>query len=381
MIRAAAILMLAALPAVAQEAAAPASGPASDPAAMAEAAAERLADAAAGLSAAEGTGQRVAALTGTVRAYEDGLSALREAVRRAAARERALRADLADDEADLSRLLAVLMSVRGTPERVLIHPDGALPAIRAGIVAADVAPALRDRTAALRSDLDEIAALRRVQDDAVLRLEEGLAGVAEARTALAAAARDRADLPAPVATDEAAMQALVDAADTLQGFATTLAGDDAQGPADPPEARLPLPAPGPVARRFREPDASGLARPGWVLALPPRTLVTAPADATMRYAGPLLDDAAVAILELAPGRLLVLSGMGEVLAPRGATLAAGDPVGLMGGNDPSSRDVLAAATDGHGQLTSEPLYMELRQGDRPLDPEAWFEPGIEDGEP
>ena len=356
-----------------------------DPARLAEAAAERLADAAVLLSDADGSGRRIAALTETVRAYEAGLSALREAVRRAAARERALSAELAGDEGDLSRLLAVLIGVRDTAApTAILHPDGALPAIRAGILAADMAPALRSETESLRTDLDELRDLRALREQAVARLEEGLSGVAEARTALAAAARSRDDLPAPVATDEAAMQALVDAADTLQAFAATLAGDadpDAATDPDAPEAKLPLPAPGPVARRFREPDAAGLARPGWVLTLPPKTLVTAPADATVRYAGPLLDAAAVTILELAPGRLLVLSGMGETLAPRGATLAAGDPVGLMGGNDPSSRDVLDAATDGHGQLTTEPLYMELRQGDRPLDPDAWFEAAQEDGEP
>ncbi len=52
---------------------------------------------------------------------------------------------------------------------------------------------------------------------------------------------------------------------------------------------LPLPVTATVLHRFNEADAAGIVRPGWVLATGPGALVTAPAAATVRFQGPLLD--------------------------------------------------------------------------------------------
>lgn len=65
-----------------------------DPAADARAAAERLNTAARQLDQAEGARNRVKALTETIHAYEAGLLALREGLRRAAIREEVLTREL-----------------------------------------------------------------------------------------------------------------------------------------------------------------------------------------------------------------------------------------------------------------------------------------------
>ena len=59
----------------------------SDPAALAEAAAARLDQAAQTLAGAEKARDRVKALSETLRAYEDGLEAMREGLRRVSLRE------------------------------------------------------------------------------------------------------------------------------------------------------------------------------------------------------------------------------------------------------------------------------------------------------
>ena len=81
MIRAALISLAFAFPAVAQE----------DPAFIAKRAAGQLEAAQNALFLADRANDRVAALTQTIRAYEHGLTALREGLRRAAIREEALR--------------------------------------------------------------------------------------------------------------------------------------------------------------------------------------------------------------------------------------------------------------------------------------------------
>ena len=73
-----------------------------------EAATLRLADAALQLQAAEGAGDRIAALTSTVQAYEAGLAAMREGLVAAALRERELTAELAEEDAGLAEFLALL---------------------------------------------------------------------------------------------------------------------------------------------------------------------------------------------------------------------------------------------------------------------------------
>jgi septal ring factor EnvC (AmiA/AmiB activator) len=109
-----------------------------------------------------------------------------------------------------------------------------------------------------------------------------------------------------------------------------------------------------------------------VIATEPRALVTTPWPATIRYRGPLLDYGNVMILEPGDGYLLVLAGLDQVYGVQGEVLPAGTPIGLMGGNAPDAQMFLNQATKGGGADRSETLYMELRQGDTPVDPGIWF---------
>ena len=357
--------------------AAPASA-ATDAAGAAQAAAEALGQSAQALAAAKGSRDRVAALSRVVRGYEAGLAAMREGMRQAALRERAIRTDLEHEEGRLSALLGALQSMQTAPETLaLLHPSGPLANARAAMILADVVPALDARAAELRARLAELRDLRAVQAGAGATLQQGLDGAEDARTALSRAISERAPPPDASATDLATMQALVNGADTLQGFAATLAtlggaAGDAGFAAQ--KGTLALPVEGAVLWRFDEPDAAGVRRPGLTMATEPLALVSAPIAATVRYAGPLLDHGTVVILEPEAGWLLVLSGLGESFARQGEVLDPGAPVGTMGGTVPGARDILIETGDGgSGQSLSETLYIELRQGETPVDPAPWFD--------
>jgi septal ring factor EnvC (AmiA/AmiB activator) len=106
-----------------------------DPVATARHAADLLQAAAADLAEAERARDRVAALTRTVRAYEEGLVALREGLRRAAVRERALRLQFEARRSELARLLGVLQTLERAPAPLLmIHPSGPLGSARSGMI-------------------------------------------------------------------------------------------------------------------------------------------------------------------------------------------------------------------------------------------------------
>ncbi len=350
-----------------------------DAANAARAAADRLADAAIRLDEAEGARNRVKALTETVHAFESGLEAMRDGLRRAAIREEVLSRELQSREDEISKLLGVLQSMGSAPSPVLLlHPSGPVGTARSGMILAEVTPALNVRVAELRDKLQEVSVLRALQQSAADRLQEGLDGAQAARTALSQAIADRTDLPQRFTEDPVKTALLIASTETLEGFASGLSQittDEAQsGLPDIMDRKgeLPLPVTGRILRRAGEADAAGITRPGVVMATRPRALVSTPTAATLRYSGPLLDYGNVIILEPQAGILLVLAGLDVVYGQAGQVLPAGSPVGLMGGIDPDPGALLPR--DGQETATgqTETLYIEVRQDNTSVDPSAWF---------
>ncbi len=314
---------------------------AADPAAPeAQAAAAELREAVAALSAAEGSRERVSALTRTIRAYERGFGALRDALRRATAREAEIEASFAARRERIGALLgAMAMMERGAEPLLLLHPDGPIGTARSGMILASVTPALQAEAETLRAELDELRRVRELQAEVAETLQRGLDAAQAARTALAQAIQDRTDLPRRFLDDPEELKALVASADSLDSFAAGLfrmetdigapMGDFAGA-----KGTLPLPVQGTLLRRAGEADAAGIRRPGLLIATRPGALVTLPWPATVRYRGPLLDYGNVMIAEPASGYLLVLAGLASVFGETGDVLDAGAPVGLMGGIAP-----------------------------------------------
>jgi septal ring factor EnvC (AmiA/AmiB activator) len=351
----------------------------SETAAAALAAKERLEMAGALMSGASESSDQIAALTETVRAYEDGLVALRDSLRRVAIEEQALRGALEERSDEVARLLGVLqMMDPETAPLLLLHPSGALGTARAGMILSDVTPALQSEVLDLRARLTALAELEAVQDSAAAVLAQGLDGAQEARASLAEAVSNRTDLPRRYSEDPAATALLVSSAETLAAFAAGLTEDPAadlspQGStADAVRGGLVLPVQGTVLRRAGEADAAGVVRPGIVIAARPRALVVAPATATIRFRGALLDYGNVIILEPAPDVLIVLAGLAEVFGETGQVIPAGSPIGLMGGAVAAVDEILTETAVSGGGAQSETLYLEVRDGQGPVDPADWF---------
>ena len=341
----------------------------------ARAAAVRLEQATRQLDEAQSARDRVRALTETVAAFEDGLEAMRDGLRRASLREARL----------VAQLLGVLLSMGDRPSpTMLLHPAGPVGTARSGMILTDVTPALSARADELRTRLSEITTLRILQQNAVETLQNGLNGVQEARTALSQAVADRTDLPRRFTEDPVRTAILIASTETLEGFASGLSEMTTdEDRADLPDisnlrGTLPLPVQGQILRRAGEADSAGITRPGLLVATRPRALVTAPTAATIRYRGPLLDYGNVMILEPQAGTLFVLAGLDVVYGGIGEVIPAGSPIGLMGGQDAEIGEILANSGNGTGTGRPETLYIEVRQDDAPVDPEAWFATREED---
>ena len=175
--------------------------------------------------------------------------------------------------------------------------------------------------------------------------------------------------------------AAVRGSDTLTALVAALAGpgtDAAGGQA----GGLVRPVPGRILLGFNEPDGGGVRRPGIVVGAPALSLVAAPAAGTVRYAGPFLDFGYVVVLETDAGEprgalVVVLAGLAQLNVVTGAAVGQGDLLGLLGGRNLTVEEyvMLPHAETGAGAL--ETLYIEVRHGRGPVDPEPWF--GDENG--
>lgn len=353
---------------------------AEDPAVAARQAMGLLEQATQSLEAAESARDRVRALTQTVQAYEAGLGAMRDGLRRAATRQTQLKRSLEASEGEIAQLLGVLQTIETSPPPVLmLHPSGPLGSARSGMMLADVTPALNARVQAVRDDLNEVKTLRLLQQTAADILEDGLSGVQQARAALSKAIADRKPLPRRFIEDPVRTAILISSVETLDGFASGLsqigtdAIPDSSADVSGQKGAMELPVQGLILHRANEADAAGIKRAGILVATRPRALVTTPTAATIRYQGPLLDLGNVVILEPQRDTLFILSGMAETFGETGQVLPGGSPVGLMGGTGAEIGAILSLSSDGTGTDRSETLYIEVREGGRPVDPESWFQ--------
>ena len=336
-----------------------------------------LSTAVAALNDAKTAKDQVSALSQTIHAYELGLDSLREALRQASIRESALTLEYKAKRDRVAKLISALMQIEANPgPTFLLHPAGALGTVRSGMLLADVTPALQAEAETLRRDLTELSDLRSLQLGAGEKLTAGLKAAQSARTALSKAISDRTDLPKRFTEDQNTLLGLLESSDTLDAFATglTMTPDDTGSIRTFASAKgtLPLPVLGTILRRAGEPDATGTVRPGISLATRPLALVTAPWPATIRFHGLLLDYGNVMILEPGNGYLLILAGMQTLYGELGEVVAAGAPLGLMGGQEVGVTDFLISTQVGGGGQATETLYMELRQGATPVDPAEWF---------
>jgi septal ring factor EnvC (AmiA/AmiB activator) len=356
-------------------------GGAATPDALAAAEA-RLAAAGEALAAARGAPAQADAVDGAVVAaigsYEAALAGLRGVVIDAAGWERELALTLATRREAIMRLAATLQAMgRMPPPPPALHPEGPLAAARASGALGQATPALAAEAEALATTLRALELAREVQRAGMSDLASGLAALEVARDDIAR----RIPAASPGAAQDAALVAAVRGSDTLTALVAALAGpgtDTAVGQA----GGLVRPVQGRILLGFNEPDGGGVRRPGIVVGAPALSLVAAPAAGTVRYAGPFLEFGYVVLLETDAGEsggalVVVLAGLAQLNVATGAAVGQGDLLGLLGGRNLAVEEyvMLPHAETGAGAL--ETLYIELRHGRGPVDPEPWF--GDENG--
>ncbi|MDR9764366.1 murein hydrolase activator EnvC [Rhizobium redzepovicii] len=329
-------------------------------------------------------------------------------------KEDGIRRSLHERRGLLAEVLAALQRMgRNPPPALLVTPDDALASVRSAILLGAVVPGIRKETDKLAADLASLAALqtasaaekagltatmtdgieeeRRMdlllaENDKLSRsnaaeLEaekkrseelagkatnlEGLVASMESEIASvrdAAAAARQAEENRKLMTDEQRAQA--------KALADSGVPDKNRiAPAYPfgeLKAKLEVPVAGDILRQFGDADGTGHEAMGMTVATNPETVVTAPADGLVVFAGAFRSYGQMIILDTGDGYHLVLSGMETINTRQGKFVFAGEPLAVMGAKRVASATALALETD------RPTLYIEFRKDGKPVDSRPWW---------
>jgi septal ring factor EnvC (AmiA/AmiB activator) len=331
--------------------------------------------------------------------------------------EATIRASLAKRRDVLAEVLGALQRMGlNPPPAILVKPEDALSSVRSAILLGAVVPELRSQTEILVSDLKELSrvtgsieaertrltttvgeqvaekqrltmllqAKRKLQADT----ESALAEEKQKSQDLAAKAKSLKDLIASLEEDAAAKRSADDAARAAAQKAAAEAKTEAEAAAAKAElAALPipeanqlaaaapfsalkgqvaLPVTGKIKRRFGSSDGNGSTMLGDMVATQSGSIVTAPADGKVLYAGPFRSYGQLLILDAGDGYHVVLAGMAGLNVASGQSVLAGEPIGAMG----EAR--VASASASVDESSTPELYVEFRKDGKPVDPAPWW---------
>ena len=133
------------------------------------------------------------------------------------------------------------------------------------------------------------------------------------------------------------------------------------------KGQLALPVTGKFSRRFGDKDGNGGVMQGDTVATQSGSIVTAPSDGSVLYAGPFRSYGQLLILNAGDGYHVVLAGMSRISVVSGQAVLAGEPIGAMG----EARVASASAETTLGNAAPE-LYVEFRKDGKPVDPSPWW---------
>lgn len=283
------------------------------------------------------------------------------------------RARLATAQTPVARLLAALTGLARRPTIAAVAQPGSVDdLVHVRAVLGTALPAVRARTAGVRS---EIVATRRVQASAKLAakaLRDGRAELDQRRVALAAlAAQHRGQAQAfgrgamaqsdrALAMGERArdlvdlMTEQGDGEATATGLATLPGplprpGEPGAVPPDARDAGYRLPVTGTLLTGLGEVSAAGVRSRGLTFAVAAQAPVRAPLGGVVRYSARFRGYDGIVVIDHGAGWTSLITGLGQLGVRAGQAVAPGRPIGRAGqGDDPR-------------------ITVELRRQGRPVD--------------
>jgi murein hydrolase activator len=344
-------------------------------------------------------------------ADETALSVLERQIQSLSAEAAEKQAGVERNRVREAQLLAALARLaRNPPEALAFGPEMPADAIRIGLLLGAAVPELEAEAAQLHAEVDGLKRLRaeieekraaatseqqavneqRQRLDALIHRKAGLRDqalqAAEAKRerllALAAQASDLRELVQRLEVERKAREAeqrqsatleaqrKAEAAASTQVEAARQPAEVAQVPAQTErDAARPAtirsfakargavlyPASGTLVRHFGDPNQFGIPDQGLTIEARTGSVVIAPYDGWVEFAGPFRGYGQILIIRHSDGYHSLLAGLDRIDGTVGDWVVAGEPVGTMASGDPKPR-----------------LYFELRLNGKPIDPLPWL---------
>jgi septal ring factor EnvC (AmiA/AmiB activator) len=344
---------------------------------------------------AEQTARRLVALAAEARAHERAINELRDRLAEIAA-ERELRSrDLEARHAYLTQVLAALERIaRRPPEALMAYARTPQDTLRGAMLLRAAIPKIEAEAQRLRAEIDDLARLGEqaaARRETLAREQSGLDAKRKQLATLVAKKRERARTTKAEEDRAAARaQALAKEAGDLRELLAAIERDRKARVTLTPPRRVPPPARVAALPKVRPAVPDPPAAPGGVTMsaargrlIPPvvgrlavsfgvregpgrakgirleaadGAQVVAPFGGEVVFSGPFRGYGPLLIIDHGEGYHSLLAGLGRIDAVVGQKLLTGEPIGVM---------------TQHGKA-SHRLYMELRQGGRPIDPLPWL---------
>lgn len=335
--------------------------------------AARASDAAAEAQAKE------AAVAARIQGFEAEIGAAEARVAILSTLQRRQSRRLADQQGPIVRLMAALQSLARRPAATaLVQPGSISDLVHVRATLATVLPVVKNRTEAIRDDLERARRLRSSADLAARALNQSRTKLATERAALASLEsqhrlrarelnrgamfeQDRAIALGEDARDIVDLMGTLDAQADIRARLAALSGpvmrpanpeaaeaaaDEAATAGAVPAYRLPLA--GAVVTGLGEVAATGVRSRGLTIAPRPQALAVAPAGGKIAFAGPFRRYGSIVVIDHGDGWTSLVTGLGPLSVKVGEQIAQGAPLGRAAGERPR-------------------VTVELRRRGRPVD--------------
>ncbi len=346
--------------------------------------------------AADKTASEAAAVAARIQQAEADIAKARARFSLARAERTALSGRLAERRQPLVRLTSALQTSSRRPLALsALQPGSLKDLVYVRAVLDSAVPEIRQRTAALRGELERgrelerqaqqaVAALRTSEQDLQIRRTElaeletrqrlassearnialreseralalaeearDLDGLIERIDEAASLRRELAALPGPMIRPEGLVIPAATATEAaVADSGSTDSGSSANASSGPPPAGFQLPVQGRTIAGFGEMRDSGLRSTGLSLAPAASAQVVAPAAGRVAFSGPYRGFGRIVIVEHGGGWTSLVTGLDSATVEVGDQLIGGSPIGVAGRQDPV-------------------ITLELRKGGDPVNP-------------
>jgi septal ring factor EnvC (AmiA/AmiB activator) len=297
---------------------------------------------------------RLIATSKTMRATEDKISDTTQRLKSLQSDKAECLSNLYKDQQSLGGLVAAAERYNRTPTADLLVRTKPIDAARASLIMKSMIPTLHRQSDALKARIGEMARIEGQISAELAEQSDAYKTLSQQQADMGRLLRERQEIyqknEKSRHTQEAEVTKLAQEAKNLADLVDKIKPKSKSVAALSLPANITLPVSGSIRTSFGDRDDYGSKSQGITFNAPSGATVVTPLAGTVKFAGSFQKYKQILIVEHAGGYHSLIAGLGRIDTVVGATLAAGEPVGIAEQSDAAR------------------IYYELRQDGEPVNP-------------